>query len=495
MDGQILSPNGSTAFDLAIFGATGDLARRKLLPALLQRMRDGQIPDGSRIIGAARAEYSRAAYRQWMREALAEQAKADADALGRLLDLVDFVQVDLGGARGWPDLVGLLKENPASVQVFYLAVSSDLFDSTCKQLRAAGLNGPHARIVIEKPIGHDLTSARAISAALAECFEEQQIFRIDHYLGKESVQNLLALRFGNGLFEPLWNSAHIDHVQITVAERLGLEGRAGYYDSAGALRDMVQNHLLQLLCFVAMEPPAMEADTVRDEKRKVLRALKTLEGPDVHTYTVRGQYRAGVDGRDAVPGYTDEVGRAGSTTETFVALRTEIANWRWAGVPFFLRTGKRLAERVSEIVVTFRTVPHSVFGPHAGRLAPNRLVVRLQPDEGVQLTVMIKEPGPGPLRLRPTSLDLSFAEEFAGRRPADAYERLLMDVIRGDQTLFMRRDEVETAWQWIDPILAAWAKSGEPPRPYPAGSWGPSSAVALIEREGRTWYEDTEAMA
>jgi glucose-6-phosphate 1-dehydrogenase len=487
------SPTDIPAFDLVIFGGTGDLARRKLLPALFHRVRDGQIPDGSRIIGAARADYSRAAYRDWVRQALANEANTDPDALERLLGLVDFIKVDLGHARGWPDLVGLVKKTPAPVQAFYLAVGSDLFDPTCKQLRAAGLNGPSSRLVIEKPIGHDLTSARAISAALAECFEERQIFRIDHYLGKETVQNLLALRFGNGLFEPVWNSAHIDHVQITVAERLGLEGRAGYYDTAGALRDMVQNHLLQLVCFVAMEPPAMEADTVRDEKRKVLRALKILEGPDVHTYAVRGQYRAGVVGCDAVPGYTDDVGRATSTTETFVALRAEIANWRCAGVPFFLRTGKRLGERVSEIVVTFRTVPHSVFGPYAGRLAPNRLVVRLQPDEGVQLAVMIKEPGSGALRLRPTSLNLSFAEEFAGRRPADAYERLLMDVVRGDQTLFMRRDEVETAWQWIDPILAAWAESREPPRPYPAGSWGPSSAVALIEREGRTWYEDTEA--
>jgi glucose-6-phosphate 1-dehydrogenase len=476
-----------------IFGGSGDLARRKLLPALLQRFRAGQLPAGSRIIGAARAPHVRATYREWVRALLATQA--DAAQLGGFLELIDFVPLDLAGAQGWATLAALLRERPGQVQVFYLAVDSTLVGAACERLRAEGLTGPQSRVVIEKPIGHDLASAREISAMLAQSFDERQIFRIDHYLGKETVQNLLALRFGNALFEPLWNAGHIDHVQITVAERLGLESRHDYYDDAGALRDMVQNHLLQLLCFVAMEPPALEADTVRDEKLKVLRCLKPLRGEDVLVHTARGQYRAGSHGRDAVLGYSDEIGRAGSSTETFVALRAEIANWRWAGVPFFLRTGKRLAARVSEIVVTFRAVPYSVFGARAGTLAPNRLVIRLQPDEGVRLAVMIKEPGAGALRLRPTSLDLSFAEEFAGRRAPDAYERLLMDVVRGDQTLFMRRDEVEAAWQWIDPILAAWAESREAPRPYTAGSWGPSSAIALIEREGRTWHEDIEAAA
>jgi glucose-6-phosphate 1-dehydrogenase len=484
-------------FDLVIFGGSGDLARRKLLPALLQRFRDGQTPAGARIIGVARAPFSTGSYREWVAQALQEhvQPAADAAVLEQFLEQLSFVRVDLGGGEGWAELSELLQARGARVQVFYLAVASTLVAPTCAQLRAHGLNHPDARVVIEKPIGHDLASARAIGAQLAEGFEERQIFRIDHYLGKETVQNLLALRFGNALFEPLWNAAHIDHVQITVAERLGLERRNDYYDSAGALRDMVQNHLLQLLCFVAMEPPTLEADAVRDEKLKVLKSLQPLRGADVHVHTARGQYRAGVAERRAVAGYTDDVGRPASTTETFVALRAEVANWRWAGVPFYLRTGKRLAARVSEIVVTFRPVPYSMFGTRAGPLSPNRLVIRLQPDEGVRLAVMVKEPGYGGLRLRPTALDLSFAEEFAGRRAADAYERLLGDVVRGNQTLFMRRDEIESAWQWIDPILAAWSESPQGPRPYTAGSWGPSSAVALIEREGRTWHEDTEAAA
>jgi glucose-6-phosphate 1-dehydrogenase len=487
------STNPLHTFDLVIFGGTGDLARRKLLPALFHRFRDGQIPAGSRIIGAAREMRPVAAYRDWVKSILASEAGAHADVLECFLQSIEFVSIDLAGG-GWSELTRLLGQQPDRVQVFYLAVNPALFGSACNRLREAGLNGPRSRVVIEKPIGHDLESARSINATLADCFSEQQTFRIDHYLGKETVQNLIALRFGNALFEPLWNAAHVDHVQITVAEQLGLEGRSSYYDSAGALRDMVQNHLLQLLCFVAMEPPSIfQADAVRDEKLKVLRALKPLRGADVQLYTVRGQDRAGLNGHEAVPGYVEEVGRSGSMTETFVALRAEVANWRWAGVPFFLRTGKRLAARVSEIVVTFRAVRHSVFDARAGTLAHNRLIIRLQPDEGVRLAVMIKEPGPGGLRLRGTSLDMSFAEEFAGRRHPEAYERLLMDVVRGDQTLFMRRDEVDAAWQWVDPILTSCAESGEPPRPYAAGSWGPSSAVALIEREGRTWHEDTGA--
>jgi glucose-6-phosphate 1-dehydrogenase len=329
----------------------------------------------------------------------------------------------------------------------------------------------------------------ALNDTLGSVFREDQIFRIDHYLGKETVQNLMALRFANALYEPLWNSAHIDHVQITVAEAVGLEGRAGYYDKAGALRDMVQNHILQLLCLVAMEPPSsIEADAVHDEKVKVLRSLKPITNLNVEDMTVRGQYRAGASAGGPVRGYLEDLESENSNTETFVALKAEIANWRWAGVPFYLRTGKRLATRVSEIVVTFKPIPHSIFGESAGKVMANQLVIRLQPDEGVKQWLMIKDPGPGGMRLRHVPLDMSFAQSFSERNP-DAYERLIMDVVRGNQTLFMRRDEVEAAWRWVDPILQGWELNSQPVQGYTAGTWGPSSSIALIERDGRTWHE------
>jgi glucose-6-phosphate 1-dehydrogenase len=343
-------------------------------------------------------------------------------------------------------------------------------------------------VIIEKPIGHDLKSAMEVNDAVGGVFNESQIYRIDHYLGKETVQNLMALRFGNALFEPLWNAAHIDHVQITVAENIGVEGRGGYYDHSGALRDMIQNHLMQLLCLVAMEPPThMDADGVRDEKLKVLRALKPIDASNASQLIVRGQYRASGN----MAAYTTEVGNPSSTTESFIAVKAEISNWRWAGVPFYVRTGKRLPIRQSEIVISFRNIPHSIFDESAGSIEANRLVLRIQPDEGVKLWIMIKDPGPGGMRLRYVPLDMSFAEAFGARSP-DAYERLILDVIRGNQTLFMRRDEVEAAWKWIDPIAEAWEQSREAPKPYPAGTWGPTAAIALIERDGRTWHDDTD---
>jgi len=480
------------SFDLVIIGGTGDLARRKLLPALFHRFLDGQITPESRIIGGARDDLTTEAYRHMARESIASES-ADPAAVDTFLQLVHFTRIDVRSAESFSTLASLLNQRPGNVRVFYLAIQPSLFSDACRQLRDAGLNCDRCRVVVEKPIGHDLPSATATNEVLAEAFTEAQTFRIDHYLGKETVQNLLALRFGNALFEPVWNAAHVDHVQITVSEQAGVGGRHSYYDSAGAMRDMVQNHLLQLLCFVAMEPPhSISADPVRNEKLKVLQSLEPLDGEAALAATVRGQYRAGVSGSSAVAGYAEETGLEDSNTETFVALRAGIANWRWAGVPFYLRTGKRLAQRVSEIVIAFRSVPHSLFGTTAGgALSPNKLVIRLQPDEGVKLSLMIKEPGPGGLRLRESSLDMTFAETFGGRHP-DAYERLLMDVVRGNQTLFMRRDEIEAAWRWVDPIIAAWNDSAAAPRPYAAGSWGPSAAVALVEREGRTWHEDTD---
>ncbi|MTH96231.1 glucose-6-phosphate dehydrogenase [Roseibium sp. RKSG952] len=478
-------------FDLVVFGASGDLAHRKLIPALYHRAHDGQVPEDARIICSSRRAYTDNEYRQWAKDALNEHVSdLDEDQLSKFLARLRYVQIDVGSGEGFDALKELLDDRPDVIRAFYLAVAPDLFGTICEHLGKADLVNAQSRVVIEKPIGKDGASARTLNATIGKVFAEDQIFRIDHYLGKETVQNLMALRFANALFEPLWNAAHIDHVQITVAESLGVGGRAGYYDTAGALRDMVQNHLLQLLCLVAMEPPeSMNADSVRDEKLKVLKALAPITENTADKLTVRGQYTAGASAGGAVPGYLEELGHDGSSTETFVALKAEIANWRWAGVPFYLRTGKRLAKRVSEIVVQFRPIPHSIFSEEAGSITANRLIIRLQPDEGVQMQIMIKDPGPGGMRLRKVPLDMSFADAFKIRNP-DAYERLIMDVIRGNQTLFMRRDEVDAAWAWIDPILAAWNASKDMPRNYTAGTWGPSASIALIERDGRTWAEE-----
>jgi glucose-6-phosphate 1-dehydrogenase len=481
-------------FDLVIFGGTGDLALRKLLPGLLHRYADGQIPENSSITGVARDNQSDEDYRRKVGETLLRAIGSDEALKAKLpafLQKLAYRALDATRDEGWEAFAEQLKTQGDRIRVFYLSTSPSLFVAICDKLRTHGLNGGQARVVIEKPIGRDSASAAVINDAVGSAFAESQIFRIDHYLGKETVQNLLALRFANILFEPLWNANHIDHVQITVAETVGLEKRATYYDTSGALRDMVQNHLLQLLCMVAMEPPAaLQADAVRDEKLKVLRSLRPITADDAAHVTVRGQYRAGASAGCAVPGYLDELGRTDSRTETFVALKAEVDNWRWAGVPFYLRTGKRLPERVSEIVIAFKQIPHSIFEHSAGPVMGNKLVLRLQPDEGVKLWLMIKDPGPGGLRLQHVPLDMSFAEAFGVHQP-EAYERLLMDVVRGNPTLFMRRDEVEAAWKWIDPILAAWENLRETPKPYTAGSWGPSAAVALVERDGRTWHEDT----
>ena len=482
-------------FDIVVFGATGDLSQRKLLPALYERDKAGQVPPDAKIVGTSRRPMSDAEFRDFARKAILEHVPS-AEQSGTVLDdflaRLSYVPVDATAKKGWPDLAEALQGDADRIRIFYLATSPDLFEEICSQLGQHGLVTERARVVVEKPIGKDLESAQALNDAIGRVFPEESIYRIDHYLGKETVQNLMALRFANALFEPLWNASHIDHVQITVAESLGVEGRAGYYDGAGALRDMVQNHMLQLLCLVAMEPPtSMDADSLRDEKLKVLKALKPISDGTVNSITVRGQYRAGASAGGAVPGYLDELGNPSSHTETFVALKAQIENWRWANVPFYLRTGKRLAARMSEIVVTFRAIPHSVFDSSAGTISQNHLVIRLQPDEGVKLWLMIKDPGPGGMRLQHVPLDMSFAEAFNVRNP-DAYERLVMDVVRGNQSLFMRRDEVEQAWTWVDPIIEAWKASKEPPKPYTAGTWGPSAAIALIERDGRTWHEDED---
>ena len=479
-------------FDIVVFGATGDLAKRKLIPALYERCLAGQMPPECRVIAVSRRPMSDGEFRAIARTAVEDStSRPDPETLSRFLDLCQYVAVDAVSDEGWSDLCQRLQAGEDRVRVFYLAVGPDLFDDICGRIGSHRLVTPRTRVVVEKPVGKNLASAKAVNAAVGKVFPEEAVFRIDHYLGKETVQNLMALRFANALFEPIWNQGHVDHVQITVAESLGVAGRAGYYDTAGALRDMVQNHMLQLLCLVAMEPPvSMDADSVRDEKLKVLKALEPIDERNAQHVTVRGQYRAGASAGGAVPGYQEELGAGEpSETETFVAIKAQIGNWRWAGVPFYLRTGKRLASRVSEIVVAFKPIPHSVFDASAGQIIANHLVIRLQPDEGVKLWLMIKDPGPGGMRLQHVPLDMSFAEAF-GVRNVDAYERLIMDVVRGNQTLFMRRDEVEAAWTWIDPILEAWRTSRETPKPYTAGTWGPSASIALIERDGRTWMDD-----
>jgi glucose-6-phosphate 1-dehydrogenase len=480
-------------FDCIVFGATGDLTLRKLLPALYYRFRDGQMLEPSRIVGAARSHLSDDDFRQKARHALEQHVPVsdqEPEVIARFLTALHFVTIDATAPDAdWSRFRTVL--DPARVRVFYLATSPDLYGPICDALGHNGLVTTESRVVLEKPIGHDLESANAILEGVGRVFSEAQTFRIDHYLGKETVQNLMALRFANTIFERLWTADVIDHVQITVGETVGLEGRGGYYDKSGAMRDMLQNHMLQLLCLIAMDPPvSLDADRVRDEKLKVLRALKPMEPHEVAALTVRGQYTQGaIDGKP-VPGYLADLGaEEPSHTESFVALKAEVRTWRWSGVPFFLRTGKRLASKVSEIVIQFRAPPFAIFPPEAADWQSNRLIIRLQPEEGMRLEMMTKDPGPGGLRLSPTGLDIKFETTF-GKRFPDAYERLLMDTVRGDPTLFMRRDEVQAAWAWVEPILEAWAASPERPRPYPAGSWGPTAAIALIEREGRHWHEE-----
>jgi glucose-6-phosphate 1-dehydrogenase len=475
-------------FDLILVGATGDLALRKLLPAMARRIGEGVIPPTSRIIGVVRSEAG-----EGLRARTAERLRTDGLSAGEveaLMRQLSFLQGDAGNPDSTAAMAGALGAPDGRARVIYMATPPDLFVPASRALKSAGLLDHEERLVLEKPLGRDLASAREINEALAKALPESRTYRIDHYLGKETVQNLLVLRFANTLFERSWSQRDIDHVQITVAETVGLEARAGYYDKVGALRDMVQNHVLQLLCLFAIEPPnTLAADAVRDEKVRVLTALKPIRGAEVTSRTVRGQYGKGSLAGAQVGGYLDELGHD-SATETFCALKVELETWRWAGVPIYLRTGKRMASRHSEIVVTFKPVPHSIFPGLGGGegLEPNRLVIRLQPNDGVQLQMMMKVPGSGRLKLVPRKLDLRYNTAFAERTP-DAYERLLTDVIRGDQTLFMRRDEVEAAWAFIDPIAEGWREHYARPHRYMAGSMGPSQSVAMIERDNRSWSE------
>ncbi len=481
-------------FDLIIFGGSGDLAMRKLLPALYHRDRDGQVSGSSRIVAVGRSAFNREKYLELVKTSLRDNlgsGEFDAAHWRTFSERIQYVELDALAHNKWAALIECLSGHEDRTRVTYLATAPNLFGPIAQGLKKNKLITDNSRIVLEKPLGRDLASASAINNEVGECFAENQIYRIDHYLGKETVQNLLALRFANSLFEPLWRRGAVDHVQITVAEELGVGGRIDFYDDVGALRDMVQNHLLQLVCLTAMESPSsLHHDAVRDEKIKVLRALRPISADEVRTSTVRGQYTAGAIKGETVHGYDEELGDRQSSTETFVALKLEIDNWRWSNVPFYLRTGKRLKGRHSEIVIQFQDVPHSIFPEQVFNVEPNRLTIRLQPDEGVKLSIMAKEPGPGGFELRPVSLDLSFEETFGLRYP-DAYERLLMEVLRGNPALFMRRDEVDAAWEWIDNIIEAWQTSRQKVEPYVAGSWGPSGSSLLLDRDGRAWHADT----
>ncbi len=485
------------SFDLVLFGGTGDLAWRKLMPALFQAFRHGTLPEGGRIIGIGRDKHSHEQYRVLMKERFdkVELAKRpSAEEFARFAALLEFVPMDLSRSADYAALADSLNARGAETVVMYVATAPSLFTTVCEQLAAVGLNAPHIRVVLEKPLGHDLASNRAINQTVRRYFAENQVFRIDHYLGKPAVQNLFALRFGNALFEPLWRREHIANIQITIAEDLGVESRGGFYETTGALRDMVQNHALQLLCAIGMEPPInAHADAIRDEKLKVLRSLKPWTAHSLASDVVRGQYSKGTAGGIAVPGYREEAGvSAHSQTETFVALRTEIANWRWAGVPFYIRTGKRLAGRDARIVVNFRPTPHAIFNAPAS--SANKLVIHLQPKDGLELHLLAQGQADRQSRaaaaLVPVQLDLDFDKRFGSER-VGAYERLLLDVIGGRLNLFVRSDEQEEAWRWVEPLIQHWAADSQGPRPYTAGSWGPSASSAMIARDGHCWAEES----
>ena len=489
----LLSEKSAT---LILFGATGDLAHRMLFPSLYHLLCDGLLPEPFNILASGRSEMDDVAFRETIRAALATylaDEHHDEARVNAFLEKISYCAVSAGEQAHFDALAQKAKALGDGPIAVYLSTPPSLFAPTAQGLAAAGLVSESTRIAMEKPIGKDLASSKVVNDAIGDLFDEEQIFRVDHYLGKETVQNLMALRFGNRLFEPLWNGGAIDHVQITVAETVGLEGRVSYYDGVGALKDMVQNHMLQILSIIAMEPPArMDSTAVRDEKVKALRSLRPMTPETVRTHSVRGQYRDGAVKGKIIAGYADELGKE-SDTETFVALKAHIDNWRWTGVPFYLRTGKCMPNRQSEILIQFKPVTHSIFRRQGfGRaLEPNSLIIRLQPEENIRLNIMAKRPGLDRegVKLQEVGLDVSLTHAFAGERRRIAYERLLLDLLEGDTTLFVRRDEVEAQWTWIDSITRSWQESGQQVVHYAAGTWGPSAGIALIERDGASWYD------
>ncbi len=485
----------TTRCDIMLFGALGDLAQRKLFPAFYQLEKAGLLADGSRILALARRELDTEGVRQQIRKRLEQHVKPeefDPSVADKFLQRVEYQLLDFNNQDGF-EALNTWRAGQSNQLIVYLASPPSMYGVVARNLSAVSCCTEKTRVVVEKPIGHDLESSRVINDELGEVYKENQLFRIDHYLGKETVQNLIALRFANNLFASQWDQNHISHVEITVAESVGIEGRWGYFDKAGQIRDMVQNHMLQLLCLIAMDPPSdLSADSIRDEKVKVLKALRTMTPDMMDTYVVRGQYTAGASNGKPVPGYLGEDdANKRSDTETFVALKVEIDNWRWSGVPFYIRTGKRLPEKLSQIIIHFKPAPHYIFDPDQRHLANNKLIIRLQPDEGMSLKILTKDQGLHKgMRLRQGPLELTFSEAFETERIPDAYERLLWEIMKGNQYLFVRRDEVEHAWRWVDRIVQNWNDGGDPPKRYAAGSWGPVASIAMITRDGRSWYED-----
>ncbi len=480
--------------DFVLFGTLGDLSRRKLLPSLYQLEKAELLHPETQIIGVARQEVSTEDYKKEVRMNIEKFGSKDfcEETWARMEARLQYACVDMKNTESYQVFDSVV--DASRTMVCYLATPPAIYGDICRGLHSCNIIDSSVRVVLEKPIGHDLESSKIINDQVSEYFKESQIYRIDHYLGKETVLNLIALRFANSIFATNWDHNSIDHVQITVAESVGIEGRWGYFDDAGQMRDMVQNHLLQVLSLIAMEPPAnLNADSIRDEKLKVLKALRPINLSNINETTVRGQYTAGFVKGEEVPGYLEEEGaNTRSRTETFVAIKADIDNWRWAGVPFYLRTGKRLPTKVSEVVIYFKRQPHNLFGDSFQNLPPNKLVIRLQPDEGVEITVMNKVPGltsSGSMDLQKSKLDLSFSEAFSEERIPDAYEKLLLEVMLGNQALFVRRDEIEQAWNWVDSILEAWKHTNEPPEPYQAGTWGPVDSIGLLARANRSWYE------
>ena len=485
-----------TSVDLTIFGAFGDLALRKLFPALYQLDRAGLMTENCRIVGAARRDSNDQAFAdlvfEHMKKHIKEEELAQED-VDRFLARLHFVKIDIGHLDHYAPLQALLDQKAEHQRVYYFATAASLYGQICDDLKKSGCYRPSCRVVLEKPIGHDLESSGTVNEDVAKIFDEAQTYRIDHYLGKETVQNLIALRFANNLFSSQWDHTQISHVEISVAEQVGIEGRWGYFDKAGQLRDMVQNHLLQLLCLIAMDPPNdLSAEAIRNEKIKVLKALRPIENSMLDTHTVRGQYSSGNIQGKSVPGYLEEPdANPSSDAETFVAIKAEINNWRWASVPFYIRTGKRLPEKTSQIIINFKQSPHYIFDQDQKGLVNNKLIIQLQPEEGIMLDVLTKEQGLDKgMRLRTGPLHLDFSEAFKADRIPDAYERLLHEVMKGNQNLFVHREEIKHAWLWCDRILEGWKQSGQPPKRYPAGTWGPTASIAMITQDGRSWHED-----